>query len=89
MSRDDLKLFFGNPVRVEAAANGAEDWYYRFYALRSYATSESGMSGGTGGASSYVNASVGLSNDTEEEPVHVSAGGYVVGQVPEGKIVKR
>lgn len=88
MSRDDLKMFFGNPVRVEATANGGEDWYYRFDGWRSNTTTDSGASIGTGGSSSYVNASVELSNDTTEEPVHLSATGYVVEPIPGGKIVR-
>ena len=27
MFRDNLKLFFGEPLRIEAGAAGAEDWY--------------------------------------------------------------
>jgi hypothetical protein len=88
MSREDLKMFFGNPVRIEANANGGEDWYYCFYDWRSNSTTESGANIGTGGASSYANASVELSRNTTEEPVHISSGGYVIGPVPDGKIVK-
>ena len=88
MSRDDLKLFFGNPVRVEPGANGGEDWYYRFFGWRSDTTLDSGTSMSGGDVSSYTNASVAISRDTTEAPVHVSALGYVVEPIPEGKIVR-
>ena len=81
-------MLFGNPVRVEATTNGGEDWYYRFYGWRSNTTSESGASFGTDGTSSYANTTLELSNDTTEEPVHVSAIGYVVEPIPAGKIVR-
>lgn len=88
MSRDDLKMFFGNPVRVESTANGGEDWYYRFYGWRSDTTSESGVNISSGGASTYANSNVELSKDTTEQPVHVSADGYVLEPIPKGKIVR-
>ena len=88
MSRDDLKLFFGNPVRIQATSDGCEDWYYRFRGWRSDSSSESGTAIGTGGTSSYGNASVQFSQDTEEAAVHVSADGHVVEPIPEGKIVR-
>ena len=88
MSRDDLKLFFGNPVRIEPTANGGEDWYFRFDGWRSDTTTDSGTSMNGGDVSSYTNANVAFSRDTREEPVHVSPIGYVVEPIPEGKIVR-
>jgi outer membrane protein assembly factor BamE (lipoprotein component of BamABCDE complex) len=89
MSRDDLKLYFGEPLRVETAASGAEDWYYRFESWKTHPTSEGGTSEEPGGAStSYVSVSLEISHDSEEHPIHVSPQGYVVGPIPDGKIVK-
>lgn len=88
MSRADLKLFFGQPTRIEAAADGGENWYYRFSAWRSNTTSESGTSVGTGGTSSYTTANVQFSKDTGEEAVHVSSDGFVVEPIPAGRIVR-
>lgn len=88
MSRDDLKLFYGNPVRIAPGVNGGEDWYYRFTSWNGHPGSESGVTVGNGGVSSYTSASVEISNDTAEEPIHVSSGGYVVEPIPEGKIVR-
>jgi hypothetical protein len=89
MSRDDLKLFFGEPLRIEAGAAGAEDWYYRFVAWRTQPTSESGTSVEPGGTTSYVSMGLAISRDPEERPVHISPQGLVIGPLPNGKIVLR
>ncbi len=88
MTSSDLKLFFGEPVRVQPGANGGADWYYRFALWNSHATSESGTTADTSGVNAYVSASLQPSKDTVEEPIHVSSGGYVIEPLPDGKIVK-
>jgi len=88
MTSGDLKLFFGEPVRVQPGPNGGADWYYRFAVWNSHATSETGVTAGTSGVSSYVSESLSPSKDTVEEPVHVSSGGYVIEPLPDGKILK-
>jgi len=88
MTSADLKLFFGEPVRVQPGANGGADWYYRFAVWNSHATSKSGITADTSGVNSYVSANLSPSKDTLEEPVHVSSGGYVIEPLPDGKIVR-
>ena len=38
MSREDLRLHFGEPLRIDAQAGGAEDWYYHFAQWETYPT---------------------------------------------------
>ena len=89
MSRDDLKFYFGKPLRVEPAASGGEDWYYRFSSWNAQPTRTSGVSVESGQLTSYVSENLDVSRQVVELPVHVSAEGFVIGPVPEGKVVKR
>ena len=88
MSQDDLRFFFGQPVRIEQTAKGGADWYYRFYGWQATPDSSSGTSIDNGQVTSNVSAGLSFSKDTVESPVHVSADGYVVGPLPGGKIVR-
>jgi hypothetical protein len=88
MARDDLKARFGEPLRVEHAASGGEDWYYRFASWKSHPTGESGSSEDVGGKTSYVTVGLEFSKESEELPVHISPEGYVIEPVPEGKVIK-
>ena len=88
MTREQLKARFGEPLRIEAAAAGGEDWYYRFAGWRTRPTGEAGTSVGTDGTSTYVSAGLESWTETGEQPIHVSADGYVVGPLPQGKVVK-
>ena len=67
-----------------------EDWYYRFSSLKMEPTSDSGttIDPVTGERSNYATASLTFSDDTAERPVHVSAEGFVVRPMPDGKVVK-
>lgn len=89
MSRADLKSNFGEPVRIQPAATGGEDWYYRFAKWKSRPTGESGTKDDFGDRAGYVSVGLQFSKDTEERPIHVSAEGYVIRPVPEGKVVKQ
>lgn len=88
MTSSDLKLFFGEPVRVQPGANGGADWYYRFAVWNSHASSESGVTVDANGVNSYASETLQPSKDTIEEPIHVSSGGYVIEPLPDGKIVR-
>lgn len=88
MTSGDLKLFFGEPVRVQPGANGGTDWYYRFAVWNGHATAESGTTVDTTGVNSYASGTFQPSKDVVEEPIHVSSLGYVVEPIPEGKIVR-
>jgi hypothetical protein len=88
MSRNDLKFYCGEPLRVESGASGSEDWYYRFSSWQPEPTGEAGTSADFGQQTSYVSGGLQISKQVLELPVHVSAEGFVVPPVPKGKIVK-
>ena len=90
MSRNNLRYYFGEPLRVETTAAGGENWYYRFSSWKEETTGDSNttMDPATGQRTDYVNTSLNFSKQTVELPVHVSADGFVVKPVPEGKVVK-
>jgi hypothetical protein len=91
MSRTELKIMYGEPLRIEANAAGGQDWYYHFYsrfkghAVSATVSSETDFQGNTVSSSSE---SYQLGNDTDEEPIHLSAEGYVVDPLPSGKVLK-
>jgi hypothetical protein len=88
MSRDDLRAYYGEPLRIQPGAAGGEDWYYRFVAWKARPTGESGTREDFGEKTSYASAGLSFSQETEEQPIHVSPAGYVRGPVPKGKVVK-
>ena len=88
MSRSDLRLRFGEPLRIEPVASGGEDWYYRFTSWKTHPTSASGTTFESGEVTSYVSTGLEFSQDTEERPVHTSASGFVVEPLPDGKVVR-
>jgi outer membrane protein assembly factor BamE (lipoprotein component of BamABCDE complex) len=88
MSRDDLKLYFGEPLRVEPAATGGENWYYRFASWKADPEESSGISADDGTVNHYTSRSVTFSKSTEVYPVHISPVGLVVAPVPDGKVVR-
>ena len=89
MSRNNLRFYFGEPLRLEPAAAGGELWYYRFAAWKVHPTSESGTRDDFGEKTAYVSVGLSGAKEIEEHPVHVSADGFVVGPLPEGKVVKK
>jgi hypothetical protein len=88
MSRDDLRLHFGEPLRIEPGPSGAENWYYRFVAWRTSPVGESGTSIESGQVTSYVSGGLEFSKDPEECPIHLSPDGYVIEPLPIGKVVR-
>lgn len=89
MSRDDIKFYFGSPLRIEAGAAGGEDWYYRFTSWQTSPKQESGIREDFGERTAYVSVGLEFTKDAGERPIHVSAEGYVIDPLPDGKIVKR
>jgi hypothetical protein len=88
MSRDDLKSHFGAPLRVEPANSGGENWYYHFVAWKAQPTDAEVTKSDYGDKTTQVTAGLQISRDTEERAIHVSAEGYVIEPLPEGKIVR-
>jgi hypothetical protein len=88
LSRSDLRLYFGEPLRIERTAAGGEDWYYRFISWRTHPVSEAGTQDDFGEKTAYVSVGWQASRYSGEHPIHVSPGGYVVGPIPNGKVVK-
>ena len=91
MSRDDLKLHFGEPVRVEPVASGGEDWYYRFVSWSNGPAPESGATEDFRGGERISTVTVGwqVTRDSDVRPIHVSSEGYVIEPLPNGKIVRK
>jgi hypothetical protein len=88
MSREELRLHFGEPLRIESAASGGEDWYYRFAQWETYPTGETGTTEDFGDRTSYVAVGLGFSKNTQEHAIHVSSEGRVIEPLPKGKVVK-
>jgi hypothetical protein len=88
MSRDDLKFYFGGPLRVEPVATGGENWYYRFSSWNENSEEDSGISAGNGIITNYTSETVSFSKSTDVYPIHISAAGLVIAPVPDGKVVR-
>jgi hypothetical protein len=88
MSRDELRLHFGAPLRIERTAAGGEDWYYCFVSWRTHPVSDAGTPDDFGEKSSYGSVGWQASRYTGEHPIHVSPEGYVMGPIPQGKVLK-
>ena len=88
MSRNNLRSFFGKPLRIERTASGGEDWYYRFSSVRARPVGASGRTDDFGQQASYASSGLEFSRQVTELPVHVSAEGFVVKPLPKGKVVK-
>ena len=89
MSRSDLRLSFGVPLRIEPAASGGETWYYSFKAWKTHPVYASGTSESFGETTSYASAGLQWSEETKEEPIYVSSAGYVIDPLPDGKVVQK
>lgn len=86
MSRSELKLYFGEPLRTEPAASGGENWYYRFITWKNGPTGSAGTFDDFGDRTSFASAGWSFTRETDEEPIHVSADGFVTDPLPRGKI---
>ena len=89
MSRDYLRRHFGEPLRIEIAASGGEDWYYRFVSWSNGPTSDTGATYDSGQRLSTVTAGWQITRDSNVQPIHVSSEGYVVEPIPAGKVVQK
>jgi hypothetical protein len=89
MSRDDLRMRFGEPLRIEPVASGGEDWYYRFVLWTTNPTGSSGVTEVGNERLSYASVGLETSRDSGEKPVHISAEGFVIEPVPYGKVAER
>ncbi len=88
MSRDDLRRYFGEPLRIEHAASGEEDWYYHFVSWKAGPMGPRGSNEEFGEPRSYATVGIDLSRPVTERAIHLSAAGYVIEPVPNGKVVK-
>jgi hypothetical protein len=88
MSRDDLRACFGEPLRIEPAPTGGENWFYRF---TGWSRPEIGGETSRDMFDPNVNTvsiTLSSSHGTHESAVHISGDGYVVDPLPAGKIVR-
>ncbi len=88
MSREKLRDYFGEPLRIEHLPSGGEDWYYHFASWKTQTIEESGVTTTFGDPESYSSAGLSLSKQTDEQAIHISAEGVVVEPLPRGKVVK-
>jgi len=85
MSRQRLKVKFGEPVRVEHLFGGSEDWYYFFsnpWEVDTTSTHDGPPDADSG------SLAIKKTNGKEERPVHISAEGFVTEPLPKGHLVK-
>lgn len=85
LSRDRLKVKFGEPLRVERLPGGAEDWYYNF--SKPWEVESTSHNDGPPDANSGSLA-ITKSSGTVELPVHISPEGFVTEPLPRGHIVR-
>jgi hypothetical protein len=89
MSRDDLKFYFGKPLRIETVPSGGEDWYYSFAGWSTPQFDATASRDVLDPATSSVSVTASSSTGTRESPIHLSADGYVIEPIPDGRIVRR
>jgi outer membrane protein assembly factor BamE (lipoprotein component of BamABCDE complex) len=91
MSRTELTVMYGQPLRIESDGSGGENWYYHFYSRYKVPNASGTVSSETdfqGNTISSASESVQLGQDTDEEPIHLSPEGRVVAPLPSGKVLK-
>lgn len=88
LSRDQLRARFGEPLRIEGASSGGENWYYNFVSWQSRPTDDSGVPPTTREQASSFSSGLQITKETTELPIYVSADGHVIDPLPAGKIVK-
>lgn len=91
MSRTELQVMYGQPLRVEPNDSGGQDWYYHFYSWGAGGQTVT-VSGETtdpaGNTTDSSSESLQVGKGIEEEPIHLSPEGYVVAPLPSGKVIK-
>lgn len=88
MSRNNLRFYFGEPLRIEPGPSGGENWYYRFSSWHANPTGAAETSDDFGQRTSSASLVVEVSKQIVELPVHLSSDGFVVPPIPHGKVVK-
>jgi len=87
MSRDDLRLFFGPPIRIESQSSGGEDWIYTF---RETPNPEVQTTVENNGADITRSTSATLHlSQKHDAAIHLSADGHVIEPLPAGTIISR
>ncbi len=82
MSRDDLRFFFGEPLRIEQVENGGEVWYYRVVTPTTPVVDGAAWEGPVPGEGAVA---VGVSPTPKvrmEAPIFLSPEGRVIDPVP-------
>ena len=86
MSDDDLRFFFGEPLRIEAVDTGGEVWYYRVVSASTPAVDGAAWQDPYTG-SGAVEVSLSPSAKIRQEcPIFLSADGHVIEPVPQAHI---
>ncbi len=83
MSRDDLRFFFGEPLRTETLQTGGEVWFYRVVSPNTPQMDGEAWQDpydGSGGVAVSVSPSV---KTRQECPVFLSAEGRVIEPLPQ------
>jgi hypothetical protein len=90
MTTSELKVMYGEPLRVEPNGSGGEDWYYHFYSWGAgqTVTVSSQTTDAAGNTLDSSSKDLQVGKGTIEEPIHVSPEGYVVAPLPSGKVIK-
>ena len=89
MSRDELKRYYGAPLRIEPAPAGGENWFYRFVASKGHLADETGTIEQFGERTTYASVALEPGQASGERPVHVSPDGFVIPPLPDGKIAHK
>ncbi len=88
MSRDDLRFFFGEPLRVERTDSGEEYWFYRCAASIPPQV-DGAVWGNPREQAAAVSVTVPTTSEKPEVFIHLSADGHVVDPLPEARITGR
>ncbi len=89
MSREDLRACYGEPLRIEPASSGGENWFYPFNGWSAPEIGGVAARDPWDPNVSSVSLTLSSSHGTHEAPVHVSPEGYVIEPIPAGKLVAR
>jgi outer membrane protein assembly factor BamE (lipoprotein component of BamABCDE complex) len=87
MTREQVRMCFGEPLRIERNDGGGEDWYYRFVSWKTRPTGSTEQIEQSWEKTDYVTLGLGFNKQKQEQAIHLSADGRVVAPLPKGKIV--
>jgi outer membrane protein assembly factor BamE (lipoprotein component of BamABCDE complex) len=88
MSRDDLRLFFGKPLRINPNPAGGEDWIYTFRSRTPNPNVQTTDSGDAFNRERSTTATYSFPSDKHEAAIHLSPDGHVIEPLPEGDIIR-